>query len=637
MKTVYKPWGKELWLELNDFYCYKRIYINSGHKTSFQYHQEKHETNYIISGTAEIWLEDDTGVVQKTIMKEGDFFNVAPPKKHRVIALTDLILQEVSTPHVDDVIRIEDDTNRPDGKILSEHQLPAVLILAAGLGTRLQNLSKAINKVLLPISNKAVISHIIDTFPADYEIIIAVGYKGDTIQEYCSIAHTNRHITYVYVDDYTSEISGPGYSALQCRHLLQRPFYFITGDCLLESTPLPLKENWIGVTPTEFPEKYSTVDVVNNKVVDFKNKSSDGFDNAFIGVAGIVDYDVFWKQLENNIRNTGEIVSAFENISEYPTLKASTLSWFDTGNLDDLYKAKKYFNDAPLSLSKTVGEVTYKVNGRFIKYFPDENKVLKLQHRYSKLKELAPPNMFFGRNFLSYDWLNGDTVYSLNKLETMEKFIQFLDTQTHTSIFVPSPAHIKQFYVEKTKARLNSFIEKFGAKYYTTSYQINGKVYPSMEKLFARIDFSVLESNPLYEKFHGDLQFDNVLYSNGDFYYIDWREDFGGNLEMGDIYYDLSKLFGGINIPYHMMKNEDNITLINNLERVLYKYDVSESLQKFLPIYTAWLVRKDFDVAKINFITALIYLNMAPLHDEKFSKLLWFKSIEMLYDYQTNH
>ena len=134
LKTVYKPWGKEEWIELNEKYCYKRIYINKGYKTSFQYHNFKHETNYIISGEAEIWLEDENGVLNKSIMVSGDFFTVIPPKKHRVIALSDLILQEVSTPEVDDVIRIGDEFNRDNGKIDNEHKKPAVLILTAGKG-----------------------------------------------------------------------------------------------------------------------------------------------------------------------------------------------------------------------------------------------------------------------------------------------------------------------------------------------------------------------------------------------------------------------------------------------------------------------------------------------------------------------
>lgn len=121
MKVVKKPWGKEVWLELNDQYCYKRIYINKGHRTSFQYHEKKMETNYIIEGEAEIWIENGDGLVEKKIMKTDEFFTVLPPKKHRVIAITDIILQEVSTPEVDDVIRIEDDSRRGDGRVDSEH------------------------------------------------------------------------------------------------------------------------------------------------------------------------------------------------------------------------------------------------------------------------------------------------------------------------------------------------------------------------------------------------------------------------------------------------------------------------------------------------------------------------------------
>jgi len=121
VKVVMKPWGREVWLELNDSYCYKRIYINAGTRTSFQYHEKKYETNYIISGQAQVWLENDSGDIVKTVMGPGEFFNAEPTKKHRVIALTNLVLQEVSTPEVDDVIRIEDDSDRGDGRIDNEH------------------------------------------------------------------------------------------------------------------------------------------------------------------------------------------------------------------------------------------------------------------------------------------------------------------------------------------------------------------------------------------------------------------------------------------------------------------------------------------------------------------------------------
>ena len=120
-KIVNKPWGKEEWLELNDHYCYKRIYINNGFRTSLQYHVEKHETNYIISGKAKLIIGLDANNLKEYFLSEGDFITIPPGTIHRFVAITDLILQEVSTPHVDDCIRIEDDTQRDNGRIESEH------------------------------------------------------------------------------------------------------------------------------------------------------------------------------------------------------------------------------------------------------------------------------------------------------------------------------------------------------------------------------------------------------------------------------------------------------------------------------------------------------------------------------------
>ncbi len=132
-KIVRKPWGMEVWLELNNRYCYKRIYINAGHQTSLQYHERKFETNYIIQGEAEVWMQNPDGKTSLTLngivyrfsltkMEKGDFFTVVPPAIHRIRALTDIILQEVSTPEVDDVIRLQDDTGRSNGRIESEHE-----------------------------------------------------------------------------------------------------------------------------------------------------------------------------------------------------------------------------------------------------------------------------------------------------------------------------------------------------------------------------------------------------------------------------------------------------------------------------------------------------------------------------------
>src|SRR3989344_4497405 len=70
-KRVQKPWGLEIWLELNSRYCYKRIYIRAGTRSSLQFHEHKLETNFIISGEATVLLENDEGLMEEHHMKAG--------------------------------------------------------------------------------------------------------------------------------------------------------------------------------------------------------------------------------------------------------------------------------------------------------------------------------------------------------------------------------------------------------------------------------------------------------------------------------------------------------------------------------------------------------------------------------------
>jgi NDP-sugar pyrophosphorylase family protein/mannose-6-phosphate isomerase-like protein (cupin superfamily) len=633
VKTVYKPWGKEEWLALNEFYCYKRIYINAGYKTSFQYHKFKHETNYIIEGTAEVWLENDNGVLEKKIMKAGDFFNVTPPRKHRVIAITNIILQEVSTPHVDDVIRIDDEFNRTDGKIESEHKTPAVLILAAGIGSRLKNLTKNINKALLPINNKAIISYIIEKFPREYDFVIALGYKGDSLKEYCMITYPEHKFTFVDIDNIDGINSGPGYSALKCKSHLQRPFYFIVADCIIDSEIPHLDGNWLGVYPTSYPEKYSTVEIdSNDNILNFTNKNPNGYDNAFIGLASITDFNTFWNELETNISN-GEIVSAFKNSSKYINFKIKHLKWLDTGNLDDLNRAKEYFGDNPLSLYKETDEITYKEN-KFVKFNPNENFIINKSKRANILKDITPLNFLNTKYFISYDWEKGETLYHYDNLMYYNKFLSFYEniiTKKSKSFTSNSNEYI-DFYINKTEQRKNKFLEKFGNQYLNQEYIINNIKYKSLKDILDQTNFKSLIDDKIYNLFHGDLQFDNILYNpiNDKFTYIDWRESFAGNTEGGDLYYDLAKLYGGCIIPYNKVKDLSYINLTEGSFVINYSYIVSEPLLQFKSEYVKWILRNGYDLNRIKLITGLIFLNMSPLHDEKFAKLLWAKSIELL-------
>jgi mannose-6-phosphate isomerase-like protein (cupin superfamily) len=112
MKRVVKPWGEELWLAHNELYALKIILLNKGTRSSLQYHQQKHETIYIDQGSVIASLEDSSGAMVEETLHAGAIIENPPFRKHRLTALEDTRLIEVSTPQLDDVVRVEDDYTR---------------------------------------------------------------------------------------------------------------------------------------------------------------------------------------------------------------------------------------------------------------------------------------------------------------------------------------------------------------------------------------------------------------------------------------------------------------------------------------------------------------------------------------------
>jgi len=115
MRRVTKPWGYEIvWAE-TDRYVGKILHITAGQKLSRQYHERKDETFLVESG--EMDLEIGQGAELKVIrMKTRDSFHCPPRTIHRMVAVTDVDVVEVSTPELDDVVRLEDAYGREGTK-----------------------------------------------------------------------------------------------------------------------------------------------------------------------------------------------------------------------------------------------------------------------------------------------------------------------------------------------------------------------------------------------------------------------------------------------------------------------------------------------------------------------------------------
>jgi quercetin dioxygenase-like cupin family protein len=108
-----KPWGFELLFAQTPNYAGKLIFIRKGHRLSLQYHQKKDETMYLYQGKIRLEIEDEGKMVSKTF-EPGQSIRIAPHTKHRLKAIEDTTIFEVSTPELDDVVRLEDDYGRAE-------------------------------------------------------------------------------------------------------------------------------------------------------------------------------------------------------------------------------------------------------------------------------------------------------------------------------------------------------------------------------------------------------------------------------------------------------------------------------------------------------------------------------------------
>ena len=107
-----KPWGFELLFAHTPKYAGKLIFVRKGHRLSLQYHESKDESICIYDGKALVEIEGSDGRMESTMLQPGQCIRIPPLTRHRLQAIEDTTLFEVSTPELDDVVRVEDDYGR---------------------------------------------------------------------------------------------------------------------------------------------------------------------------------------------------------------------------------------------------------------------------------------------------------------------------------------------------------------------------------------------------------------------------------------------------------------------------------------------------------------------------------------------
>ena len=499
-----------------------------------------------------------------------------------------------------------------------------VLITTSGLGQRLGELTKYTNKSLIRIGKKPAISYIIEAYPNDTEFLITIGHFGNQIKDFIKIAYPNSKVTFVEIDKYQGSGSSLGYSMLAAKKYLQCPFIFHASDTIVtEQIPAPNK-NWNGGFIGTNSASYSTFSVSKNVVGLINDKGALDYDFIHIGLVGIKDFKSFWYNLESLYLGSIYKDSNDTSLNDCKVLNVMIeegkkfelcefKNWLDIGNVDGLNKAREKIGEVFENLDKP-GESVFIFDKLVIKFYFDSSIVEERVLRAKNLGAIVPEVLGSIGNFYKYKYIEGDLYPTVVTVEDFSRFLNWCKKNLWIKVQEVAKSEFRKicqdFYSKKTEGRIQKLL--LDTKLKDATEVINGEKVPSIKELLRMVDFNWL-SDGRQSKIHGDLVLDNIIKTNSGYKLLDWRQNFGGLLKSGDLYYDLGKLNHNLTVNHNIV-NKNLFTF--EREGNLIKVDIlrSDNLVKCQKMLYEFIEKEKLDKKKVEILTAIIWLNMSPLH-----------------------
>jgi choline kinase len=513
-----------------------------------------------------------------------------------------------------------------------------VLIPAAGTGSRLGELTRYINKSLVSVDNRPAICHIIEQFPEDAEFVIALGHKGDLVRDFLDMAYPERKFCYSFVSPFEGEGSGLGLSILSCREHLETSFIFISCDTLVRGKIPDLSRNWAGYAERADVSQYRTLRIENEHVVEICEKGAAHSDahKPYIGLAGIVDYADFWEAMSSGGSDAVNMGEAFGLRSIAGRgIDAVRFTWYDTGNMEGLAAARvAYGSEGSPNILEKPNEAIWFVGNSVIKFSDDKKFIENRVKRARRLLDYVPHITAEKDNLYSYDKVEGVTLSGSINIPLFQKLLDWcrrfwVRSDLDASALVAFKKQCMEFYREKTFERIALFYDKFQKT--DDAEVINGAAMPRLDEMLGRMDWDWL-ADGIPGRFHGDFHFENILYSEetGKFTFIDWRQEFGHSLDVGDIYYDLAKLLHGLIVCHELIARGQYCAEWKD-GAIDFDFNRKQILVECEGYYFDWLTGSGYDLKKVRILTALVYLNIAALHHYPYCMLLYALGKQMLF------
>lgn len=472
-------------------------------------------------------------------------------------------------------------------------------ILAAGLGTR-NTFYKGLHKALLPIDNRPAISYILDNVPKDVEVVVAVGYLKEQLISYLTYVYPERKFTFVEVDPYQGENSGPGVSLLQCKEHLQCPFIFTSVDTILSEKVIHEAPtfDWIGVDKTD---SITYACLVDNNLTRIEVPP------IYIGIAGIANWKEYFIKLEES--KSTEVTAGFDYLEKIP------FNWTDTGS-DASYTLLRHSKIVPPKSD----QVLLIDNQKVVKIFLSADKAKRVYKRTLKSNKNCE---LIHDMFVVYPFING-TLFS-----DMSPNLDFLTysilDKINFSLEKPKDFSemCNEMYFNKTTKRVASLLQRYPDLDKIES--INGVKVRPISYYFNIIPWDYInESSIASPEYHGDLQPENIIIdSKFSPHFIDYRDGFAGNTAVGDLYYDLGKLWHGCLVSNQKVMLKQYDAEINGTEATI-SIATKPILLRCLFLMEKYCKYHNLDFKKVELLGALQYITIATLYnDEKYASFLF--------------
>lgn len=506
-----------------------------------------------------------------------------------------------------------------------------VLITTSGVGSRLGDLTSYTNKSLVKVGDKLALSHIIEKYPPQTRFVVTLGYFGNQVEDFLKVAYPKHNFEFFKVLNYQGVGSSLGLSMLSAQQALQEPFIFHASDTLIfgEDEIKSPTHNWVGGAKGNSASQYASFDVSSDIIMNFYDKGMMDFDYLHIGLIGIYDYKLFWDTLNDlytlnpDDGNLNDLVVLQKMKLKGTAFKVTPIvNWFDMGNTESLFLARNSVGEKFDILEKTDESISF-CNDSVIKFFANEKVAQNRVERAHLLGPLVPKVTNNRGNFYRYNFVSGSLASFKTTAAVVQKLLNWSDKFLWRTRSDLSDQDFQDlcisFYREKTIQRVEMFLEKSN---FTEGQQlINGVSVPSIFELLEKVDFKWLGQG-VQTQFHGDFILDNIIQTQNGFTLIDWRQDFGGNISSGDMYYDLAKLNHSLVINHEII-NLNHFSISITSEEIFCDVYRKHELIESSVVLNRYIEANNLDAKKVKVLTALIWLNMAPLHHHPFDLFLF--------------